>query len=461
LSVEGDCLEVALFFQQEFDLGPGLGELFAAESGQFDPLVKFFQTAFQTEIAVLEFLGQLFQAGKRVFEGFFCHCGAVPVFAIPLASPRFSGYYFGSSRSSDADKESISERKKHHYSTGDRASAAKLWRGLPPPERETKMREELALFTAWLENEKGYSPYTVSGYRHDLLECFAFLGPVEKLTDITASHLRRFVVSLHGRNSAATVARKLSALRTFFRAMQRRGLLLADPLAGIVAPQVGQYIPTFLTVDETFALLEAPGQRDRHMARDRAMLELLYSTGIRVSEMVAVNRNDLDFTEHVLRVRGKGEKERLVPVGRPALEAVQAWLAPRQHLLTDRARRGRPCEQEALFLNGQGGRITARSVERMVRMYGERIGLSQIVTPHALRHSFATHLLEMGADLRTVQELLGHASLSTTQRYTHLTLDHLAEVYDKAHPLTAGAVGPGDRPTAFPSGINRDNDSSQ
>jgi site-specific recombinase XerD len=160
-----------------------------------------------------------------------------------------------------------------------------------------------------------------------------------------------------------------------------------------------------------------------------------------VSELVSRDVADLDFTEEVLRVRGKGNKERLVPVGRPAIEAVNGWLPQRSQLIRERAGRERAVEQEALFLNGRGGRLSARSVERTVKAYGERAGIPQIVTPHALRHSFATHLLEMGADLRSVQELLGHASLSTTQRYTHLTLDHLANVYDKAHPLSI----PGDK----------------
>ncbi len=299
------------------------------------------------------------------------------------------------------------------------------------------MREALEGFSRWLETEKGYSPHTVSGYRHDLLELLTSLPAPLPPAEITSGHIRRYVVTLHGHNSAATVSRKLSALRTFFRYLRRIGQISADPLMGIVGPQVGRSIPVYLTVDETFALLEAPGSQDRHMLRDRAMLEVLYSTGIRVSEMVAVDLTDLDLSEQVLRVRGKGEKERLVPVGGPALDAVENWQGPRRRLLTDRAGRGRPCEMQALFLNGQGGRITSRSVERLVRMYGERIGLSQIVTPHSLRHSYATHLLEMGADLRSVQELLGHATLSTTQRYTHLTLDHLADVYDRAHPLNA------------------------
>lgn len=291
-------------------------------------------------------------------------------------------------------------------------------------------------FIGWLETEKGYSDHTVSGYRRDLMDFYHHIGKDCLLETISAGQVRSFVVSLHGHNCSATVARKLSALRTFFRFSLRRERIKNDPLVGITGPKIGRFIPVFLTVDETFALLEAPGQADTYMHRDRAILELLYSTGMRVSELVSRNLDDLDFTEEVLTVRGKGNKERLVPVGRPAVEGVRGWLPQRSQLVRERAARGRAVEEHAMFLNGQGSRLSVRSVERMVKAYGERAGIPQIVTPHALRHSFATHLLEMGADLRSVQELLGHASLSTTQRYTHLTLDHLASVYDKAHPLS-------------------------
>jgi len=297
------------------------------------------------------------------------------------------------------------------------------------------MQQCIPLFIRWLETEKGYSLHTVSGYRHDLVEFAATLGGDGLVAALTPAAIRTYVVSLHRTNSAATVCRKLSALRTFVRFLLRQKILAGDPLTGIAGPKVHRYIPVFLTVDETFLLLDMPGSRDPFPARDRAILEMLYSTGMRVSELVSRNVADLDFAEEVLRVRGKGSKERLVPVGRPAIEAVRNWLPQRDVLLAERAGRNRAIDKAPLFLNGRGSRLTSRSVERMVRAYGERAGISQIVTPHALRHSFATHLLEMGADLRSVQELLGHASLSTTQRYTHLTLDHLSEVYDKAHPL--------------------------
>ena len=304
------------------------------------------------------------------------------------------------------------------------------------------MRQAVERFTRWLDTEKGYSLHTVLAYQRDLLEFTEALPEGCRPAEIGAAHVRGFVVGLHGRNTAASVGRKLSALRTFFRFLQRENTVRTDPLAGVTGPKRGRAIPVFLTVDEIFLLLETPGKTsDTFLVRDRAILELLYSTGIRVAELVSRNVADLDFEDEVLRVRGKGNKERLVPVGLPAKEAVAAWLPQRQELIAARENRGRDLEKNALFLNGRGGRLTTRSVERMVRMYGEKAGITQIVTPHALRHSFATHLLEMGADLRSVQELLGHVSLSTTQRYTHLTLDHLSEVYDKAHPLAGKKNG--------------------
>ncbi len=297
------------------------------------------------------------------------------------------------------------------------------------------MKDAIEKFSNWLTGEKGYSDHTVNSYRRDLQEFQESLGGISDVKKIDQAHIRKFIVSLHGHNKSSSVARKLSALRTFFKYLQRIEMIKLDPLEGIRSPKISRTIPVFLTVDEVFLLLDTPGKQDTFMSRDRAIMELIYSTGMRVAELVSRNIVDLDFGTGMLRVRGKGNKERLVPVGRPAKEAVRTWLPDRKGLIAARAGRGREVEKEALFLNGRGSRLTTRSVERMVKGYGERSGITQTVTPHALRHSFATHLLEMGADLRSVQELLGHASLSTTQRYTHVTLDHLAEVYDKAHPM--------------------------
>lgn len=295
------------------------------------------------------------------------------------------------------------------------------------------MQQSIGIFKSWLENEKGYSHHTISGYCRDLTEFTSTFANEKKPSEVDSNDIRKFVSSLHIKNNGATVSRKLSALRTFFRFLIREGKITDNPLTGISGPKSGRSIPVFLTVDEVFSLLESPNYTDPFEDRDRAILELLYSTGVRVAELVSRDIKDLDFESEMLRVTGKGNKERIVPVGRPAIEAIRAWLPEREDIINKP--KGRQVECEAVFINGRGGRLTTRSVERFVAKYAARAGLRQAVTPHALRHSFATHLLEMGADLRSVQELLGHASLSTTQRYTHLTLDHLSEVYDKAHPL--------------------------
>jgi integrase/recombinase XerC len=289
-------------------------------------------------------------------------------------------------------------------------------------------------FVTWLLAEKGYSPHTADGYERDVREFLRSCGPVAEPDAVTGAMVQTFVGSLYATNASASVARKLSSLRTFFRFLQRARLMTADPIAGVVGPKLGHHIPAFLTVDEVFALLEAPVAQDRYWRRDRAAMELLYSTGMRVSELVGCNNEDIDYPAEMLRVRGKGNKERLIPFGRAAREALERYLPERETLTLARVQRGREPERKALFLNGQGGRLSARSVERSVQMYGLRAGIGVTVTPHALRHSFATHLLEMGADLRTVQELLGHVSLSTTQKYTHINIDHLTKVYDQAHP---------------------------
>lgn len=246
--------------------------------------------------------------------------------------------------------------------------------------------------------------------------------------------LRAFVASLHGKNSAASVARKLSALRTFFRYLLLEKIIADNPLQSIANPKLLHHIPSFLTVDEVFCLLDAPDGRDSFASRDQAVMELLYATGMRVSELVACNCKELDFDTGMVKVMGKGRKERIVPFGRAAADALHRYFSQRDALIIARIERGHQPEREALFLNSRGLRLTARSVERLIRMYGQRAGIQVTVTPHALRHSFATHLLEMGADLRTVQELLGHVSLSTTQKYTHVNMEHLTRVYDQAHP---------------------------
>ncbi|MDR3088549.1 MAG: tyrosine recombinase XerC [Desulfobulbaceae bacterium] len=309
------------------------------------------------------------------------------------------------------------------------------------------MENAILLFLDWLRLEKGYSPHTIDAYGRDA-RAFAAKNPALLApASVTSDDIHAFIQSL-GDDSAATLARKLSSLRAFFRFLRKREGLATDPTAGILAPRIRQGIPVFLTVDEAFALMEEPGLQDKTARRDRAILELLYSTGARVSELVSRNLADLDFSSTILRIKGKGRKERLAPVGLPALEAVRAWLPERAATLAENRAAGRSLAAEALFINQRGGRLTVRSVERLTRFYSKRAGIIQMTTPHSLRHSFATHLLEMGADLRSVQELLGHASLSTTGRYTHLNIDHLAGVYDQAHPLA--------QPDGAPSSLKKE-----
>ncbi len=303
-----------------------------------------------------------------------------------------------------------------------------------------QFKKELAPYTdrfvRWLTVERGYSDHTADNYLRDINGFAASVAEETRLADIGPAEIRKFIYLLHGvqRNKPSSVARKLSALQTFFLFLVQEKAIEKNPLVGVARPKLGQTIPVFLTVDEVFRLLEAPGAQDPFMARDRAMLELLYSTGMRVAELVGLQLNSLDFEREMVTVTGKGNRERLVPMGSPAIDALQRYFPERQALLAARERGGTAIDLDVLFVNHRGGRLTTRSVERLVSMYAQRAGILAQVTPHALRHSFATHLLEMGADLRLVQELLGHVSLSTTQRYTHLTVDHLMAVYDKAHP---------------------------
>jgi len=296
----------------------------------------------------------------------------------------------------------------------------------------------LTAFTGWLRVERGYSPHTVDAYCRDVTEFFHSIGEGLALASISRIHVQSYLSSLYSTNSSASVARKMSALRTFFRYLCREGHICHDPLSGVAGPKLARHIPAFLTVDEVFSLLEEPGDQDSFRLRDCAVMELIYSTGMRVSEVVSRNMDDIDFATGMVRVKGKGSKERIVPFGSAAAEALQKWFPQRDQLTMGRISRGHEPEREAVFLNSRGARLTARSVERLVAAYGVRAGIGVRVTPHALRHSFATHLLEMGLDLRTVQELLGHVSLSTTQKYTHLNMDHLTRVYDKAHPQAGG-----------------------
>jgi len=293
---------------------------------------------------------------------------------------------------------------------------------------------DIEQFITWLTDERGYSPHTVINYQRDLLEFAAAAGKEINVKEIDKNIIRNFVYSLNIKNKSSSVARKLSALRTFFKFLEQESLIDQNPMGSISMPKQEQYLPVFLSVDEVFALLDSPGTEETFGARDRAMLELLYSTGMRVSELVAGNMANLDFDTEMVRVRGKGNRERMIPVGKPAIEALREYFIVRDVQLKTRLQQGKKFDGEAVFLNSRGSRITTRSVERLIAAYGRKAGIDKPVTPHVLRHSFATHLLEMGADMRSVQELLGHASLSTTQKYTHVDMVHLMRVYDKAHP---------------------------
>jgi integrase/recombinase XerC len=233
---------------------------------------------------------------------------------------------------------------------------------------------------------------------------------------------------MQGEVKKSSIARKLSAIRSFFRYLNREGILTNNPARLVATPRRDKRLPAVLTADDALRLMNAPNSKkpEDHaiMLRDRAVLETLYSTGIRVSELIGMNREDIDPRDSLLRIRGKGRKERIVPIGSKALDAINAY----------RGGLTRSPEIAAVFLGPSGKRLTVRTVQRILENHRKRLGLLQKASPHTLRHSFATHMLESGADLRAIQELLGHASLSTTQRYTHVNLDSLMEVYDKSHP---------------------------
>lgn len=325
-------------------------------------------------------------------------------------------------------------------------------------------------FTQYLEVERNASPYTIRNYSGDLASFVKFLtrGPAQKGTEkeagpegikeravlravrvpapesINPFMIRAYLAEFQKRGAEKkTIARKLATLRSFFQFLVREERLSQNPAKQVASPKQEKRLPFFLTVDQAQGLMGAPEGEDWVALRDRAILETFYSTGIRLSELVSLRRNDIDFEAGMIKVLGKGRKERIVPIGERASESIQKYLEarPRRMVLDlvetepSSARKGSSSEIETagLFSNQRGGALTTRSVERIVKKYMTQIdkpGLS----PHSLRHSFATHLLEGGADLRSVQEMLGHASLSTTQRYTHLQVDHLMKVYDKAHP---------------------------
>jgi integrase/recombinase XerC len=280
-------------------------------------------------------------------------------------------------------------------------------------------------FLRYLAAERGASGHTIRSYRKDLDTFFEYIPPGAR--EIEMPDVRGFVAAqINCGMKKSTVGRRLATVKSFFRFLQREGYIKTNPARLVSTPKMPKLLPKFLTVDDTFALIEKPEGIGFAPARDRAILELLYSSGLRVGELSGLNSDDLNIREGFVKVRGKGRKERIVPMGKKAVEALKAYMIERVLLKK---------KDRALFLNRSGTRLTDRGVRRIVVKYARAVLLDSRIGPHTLRHTFATHLLQGGADLRVIQELLGHSSLSTTQKYTHLDITHLMDVYDKAHPL--------------------------
>jgi integrase/recombinase XerC len=299
-------------------------------------------------------------------------------------------------------------------------------------------KQLMASFLESLSTEKGYSSNTIRAYQRDLKEFYQYLKTdvADSGTELRGSDLdlvssltiRGFLGVLYKKNKKTTTARKLSTIRSFFRYVVKRGHIKVSPAKMVATPKREKTIPAYLQVDEMFRLLDSIKMDGVLGFRNRAIFEMLYSTGIRVSELAGLNALDIDFNKGLVRVLGKGNKERVVPVGKKAISFIKSY---RKQLESEK---GVPGISGPLFLNKDKGRLTTRSIGRILEKIVRECSLLTPVSPHALRHSFATHMLDAGADLRVVQELLGHKSLSTTQRYTHVSIDKLMETYDKSHP---------------------------
>jgi integrase/recombinase XerC len=277
-------------------------------------------------------------------------------------------------------------------------------------------------FVNYLTIEKNVSEHTVTNYTQDLKDFSSFLQekPLEEVDYLT---IRKYLAALRSYEyKKKTIARKLSALRSLFKFLYKEGYVKSNPIATVSTPKLDKTLPHFLDMASVAKLIESADTKDLYGTRDRAIMEVLYSSGIRVSELVGLDIEDVDFIGGIVKVMGKGRKERICPIGDKASGSLRSYLNKR------------PEKNKALFLNRSGGRLRDRSVRRIIDKYIKKISLSQKISPHTLRHSFATHLLERGADLRSVQELLGHRNLSTTQIYTHVTAERLKSVYDKTHP---------------------------
>lgn len=284
------------------------------------------------------------------------------------------------------------------------------------------MNRYIDKFLRYLEIEKNYSKHTILNYQLDLNGFFSFLGdtPIEKVDYLK---LRKYLVILKEKNlKSRSVYRRISCLRSFFKFLSREGYVKTNPVLSLSSPKQEKHLPSFLTEEEVTRLIDSAAGNDESGLRDRAILEIFYSTGMRISEVAGLSVEDIDSISGVVKAKGKGKKERMLPVGEHALRAIRNYLNKRKK------------KSEAVFLNKNGKRITDRGIRNIVSKYMRIVSLRHGISAHTLRHSFATHLLNRGADLRSVQELLGHANLSTTQIYTHLTTEKLKSVYDKAHP---------------------------
>ena len=303
------------------------------------------------------------------------------------------------------------------------------------------LNTQVRSFIESLQSEKGFAKNTCRAYSHDLEEFVLFIDGnyfskrnQKDADSTTVDHvnslmIRGYLAYLHKKNKKVTISRKLSAVRSFFRFLVKRGIILDNPLEQILTPKQKKTIPVYLPVDDVFRLLDSIKTDTLIGKRNRAIFETLYSSGIRISELEGLNVFDVDFKKRLIRVMGKGNKERIVPIGEKALTAIMDY---RKRLKSETGIEEN--SDTALFLNKRLGRLTSRSVARILEKTAKECGLLIPVSPHALRHTFATHMLDAGADLRVVQELLGHESLSTTQKYTHVSVDRLMETYDKAHP---------------------------
>ena len=306
------------------------------------------------------------------------------------------------------------------------------------------LEQQIDAFAQYLGDERRSSALTVETYSRDLRSFRSYVreqglpADARKL-DIVA--LRGFLASLFRDNQASTMKKKVSAIRSFFKFLLKRQVITQNPASGLRSPKIAKSLPRFLTVDQAFRVMDAPPKEEKRAkplkARDQALLETLYGTGVRVGELAGMNIEHCDLSESSVRVLGKGGKERIVPLGRSAVEAIQDYLPARRGLQV----KAKDCDPDALWLSRTGRRLSVRQVQNIVRRHGTLGAGRSDLHPHAMRHSCATHLLDAGADLRSIQELLGHSSLSTTQKYTHVSVDRLMEVYDRAHPLAKDKAG--------------------